>query len=290
MSFLDIRFLTFALFIHFMLSTIWAFLLALFLVKGLRRKFIMLGSALTFLSGPLGYILIVLFYLAVRLYKNKRTNIAVVRNERQLRVKLENPFGEGSIFKQIALPTVLYMSKTYKPTTIMQLRNTVSSKNDETRLLAFTHLTNIETELVQKISMLKKKLEQANKDELFHILISLGELYWEFVFMGLAEKELEDFYLSQAEEYLKRALQIEENALAYFLLGRISLRRGDFAQAEKNLLRAYQLGFPKERLASYLIEALYRNRSFKKLMELREEFKGLYYYDPKAGSIVEVWL
>jgi len=47
---------------------------------------------------------------------------------------------------------------------------------------------------------------------------SLGELYWELVYLNIPEQELIPFYLNEALRYIKQALEIEENPKFYFFL------------------------------------------------------------------------
>lgn len=67
---------------------------------------------------------------------------------------------------------------------------------------------------------------------------------------------------------LKSAVQADtENGAARFELGQLQLTLGDFASAEKELVRAKQLGFPPEKIYPYLARALNGQNAFKRVID-----------------------
>ena len=67
---------------------------------------------------------------------------------------------------------------------------------------------------------------------------------------------------------LKSAVQADtESGIARFELGQLQLNLGDFASAEKELLRAKQLGLPAERIYPLLARALNGQNAFKRVID-----------------------
>ncbi|WP_147425001.1 tetratricopeptide repeat protein [Hydrogenivirga caldilitoris] len=198
----------------------------------------------------------------------------------------------GESLGQIRNPVmVLYMSKTYNPVAISYLKESVADEEDEVRLTAFATLSRIESEIVERINLFKKDLEKVKgKRERFAVLFSLAELYWEIVYLNIADRELQEFYLAEAEKYALQALELKEDPRMEFLLVRIYLHKGDYDNAAEHLERAERLGFPKERLIPYLLEVLYKRGDFKRMFEVVNKFRGIMPSEPKAASIIRVWM
>ncbi len=282
------------LFLYSLLHSTASFLLAssfaMFSKKFSKKEVIIVLGLTISLSGPLGYIVATVVYLFI--ISTKRRVVFIERLSREfLSVgKTEKVLGGEAFVLSKSLKTLFYVGKEYKPYTVKFLKEAVSWENDEARLFAFSTLSGIETDLANRITTLKANLERAkDEQERFSIFLSLAELNWEFVFMGIADEELVPFYLNQAEEYLEKALQIKEEPKACFLLARLSLRKRDFERAKECLLKAMELGFPKERLAPYLIEVLYYKKDFKELSRLLKDLKEVYYPDYRTSTIMRVW-
>ncbi|EDP76232.1 hypothetical protein [Hydrogenivirga sp. 128-5-R1-1] len=278
--------------LHVSASVIVAASLRPLLPRRLRRGSFWAFSLLTSLSGPVGFLLMVAIYMALTfrrveampLYENVSTEIMpeVEFSGRKI--------GEASL-KANNPRIVLYMSKTPHPLAVRYLKEAVSSEEDEVRLVAFATLSFLEKEIMDKIGSLKESLKSIyREEELFSTYLSLAELYWELVYLNISDKELEEFYLDEVSRYGEEALSIKDSPKAHFLLGRLYLRRRNIELAEKHLTRAVELGFPEERVVTYLLEILYVKRDYKRLFELSSKFSHVLPTDPRAASIMRVWI
>jgi len=280
------------LLLHAVASLLISILIKLFLRKGSNRGAVRVFTLLIFLSGPAGFILSILAYVALSLRKIELTPLyESVSHEIVPEVEFEGR-KVGEAFGQIKSPNiVVYMSRAQHPLAVRYLKEAVSSPEDEVRLVAFGTLTAMEKDLMEKVGTLKSALEEAkDKREIFSIHSSLAELYWELVYLGISDKELEGFYMDEARKHAMEALKLNESARIHFLLGRIYLRTRSVDRAQEHLLKAWKLGFPKERLLTYLLEVYYLKRDFKSLFVLTENVKGALPPDPKSASILRIWI
>jgi len=256
-----------------------------------RLRVILLFAAFVGCTGPLGFVGSVFLYLF--LLKRKRPEIPLERvSEEELLIpEVERrAFGEATAEK-LNDKLVLFLMKSLNPVAFRYLRRAVSSEDDEVRLIAFSVLSNMEKEIFSKINSLLGELERAGEEEeRFRILSTIAELYWELVFLNIADEELADFYLKTAMEYAGEALKIKKEGKLLFLMGRISLRRGKVDEAERYLREALRMGFPPEKVVPYLMEVFFRKREIEKVFEVAELVRGKLIPDIKASSIVKVWV
>ncbi|HHW20815.1 tetratricopeptide repeat protein [Thermodesulfovibrio thiophilus] len=259
--------------------------------KTFNKKIFWLLFCSIYFTGPIGIVGSFIFYLI--LLKQYREFISIYES-----VNIENvpnvtfkkrEIGEGIL--QITNPkVVVYMSKFTHPVSVNFLKNFTKNDNDEIRLLAFSTLLNMEKNIIDQINLLNNQLENIkNKGKKCYIFYSLGELYWELVYLNIPEQELIPFYLNEALRYIKQALEIEENPKFYFLLGRIYLKLNEIDSAQDAFYKALKLGFPEERVVIYLLEVYYIKKDFLEIFNILKKFKNFKPLDYKTESILKVW-
>ena len=289
LHYVEILLLYFA--IHLGVSLILVSSLRPFMPTHLKRGFIYAFASLIFLSGPGGFILSLLLYIFL-LFKGAQVLPLYENVSTELTPEVE--FGgrkAGESFGQVKNPNmVMYMSKVRHPLAVRYLKEAISSQDDEVRLVAFASLSSMEKDLMDKIAALKDSLKESlDKKDLFSIHLSLSELYWELVYLNISDAELSDFYLGEVEKHALSALEIREDPKVHFLLGRLYLRKREVDKAEHHLTRSLELGFPEERLATYLLEVYFVRKDFKRLFELADRFRGVIPTDHTSASILRVW-
>ncbi|NPA32233.1 MAG: hypothetical protein GXO04_01255 [Aquificae bacterium] len=260
--------------------------------RAVRRKTKLPFFLLVYFFGPLGFLGGVFVLLALYL---KRRDVTFLYESLSSEISPEIEFKgrkAGESFGRIKSPKmVMYMSKVLHPLAIRYLKEAVSSPDDEVRLIAFSRISTLEKDIMNRIGEMTQMLEKAqSKTERFSLLLSIAELYWELVYLGISDEELEHFYANSAKQYAKKALELRKSGRASFLLGRISLREGELDEAERFLLFALRSGFPKERVAPYLLEVYFRKKDFNTLFERAKEFKGLIPPEHRSATILRVWV
>ncbi|WP_406616469.1 hypothetical protein [Candidatus Caldatribacterium sp.] len=278
-----------------MLLSLWiasvavAFLVAFFLSRRYGVRVFFVVPALTGVGGPLGFLLSLLLLGVLQTRGSGSLPFEVFASETMLFETFRGRrLGEGGAL--IARPDVaVYLSRNVNPLSLTRLRHFIFSQEEETRLVAFTTLHRMENSLSSEVDRLLRELATTEGEKRFAVLATLAELYSEFVFLGLADKELEDFYLRTAERYAEEALTLRESGKHCYLLGRILLRRGEAKRAEQYLTLAIQSGFPKERVVPYLLECAYMRRDFAQIVSMARLARDLCFVDQRAWSIVMFW-
>ncbi|WP_461828701.1 tetratricopeptide repeat protein [Aquifex sp.] len=244
-----------------------------------------------FLTGPLGVFGGLLLY--VMLLKRKRVSLPVEKlflEEIIIPEVEKRTFGEA-VGEKLNEKLILLLTKFPSSQAMQLLKRALAVDKDEVRLIAFATISRMEKEIFERINILLKELERAkDEEELFRIYASLAELYWEPVFLNIADEELEEFYLKTALEYGLKALEIREDEKLLFLIGRIYLRLKEYDKAEHFLIKATEKGMPLEKVAPYLMEVYFVRRDWEALKELSSYLRERVIPDAKALSIIRVWV
>jgi len=278
---------------HLAASFLMATVILPFVPARYRRKkvrLILFFWSFIFFSGPAGFVggLLTYFYL----WKRKSPELPAERIiPEELPIPEPEPPEVGeAVGQRLNEKLVIYLMKFTNPVAIRFLKKALSSSDDEVRLLAFSVITSTEKEIMDRIYAFLRELERArSEEERFRLYAAVGEMYWELVFLNIADEELRDFYLKTALDYLLKALEIKEEGKTLFLTGRIYLKLGDEVRAEYYLIRSTERGFPLEKVAPYLMEVYYRRRDFEKVFLVAERVRDKVIPDMRALSILKVW-
>ncbi|RUM32419.1 MAG: hypothetical protein DSY32_00065 [Aquifex sp.] len=277
---------------HGIASLLIAIALKLILPKRYKEGSIKTFFAVIFFTGFLGYALALVVYLYLLLERHALPPVyEPVSQEDIPEISFKGrKLGEGAAY-QLNPKTVLYLTQFNHPAALNLLKKVVSSRNDELRLTAFSVIYNLEKTLIERISILKESMEKTKSEiEYFSVLSLLAELYWEIVYTGLADKELEKFYLHEALSYVKRALDIREEPKLLYLTGRIYLRLKEWDKAKEYLLKALEKGFSPERVIPYLIEVLFYKKDFKGIFSLAEKYSKVTPADFRTMYLLRMWI
>ncbi|PMS23904.1 hypothetical protein C0Z18_01755 [Trinickia dabaoshanensis] len=146
-------------------------------------------------------------------------------------------------------------------TTGALLRELLADPVDDLRLLAYGTLDQAENEIVRKISDSKEALRlTASDDERRALHRRLAELHFELVYQQLAQGDVYQHTLKQADGHARQAQALpggEHDAALWLLRARLALAQHRPDAAAPLLERASELGFPRERLLPWLAEAAF---------------------------------
>ena len=197
---------------------------------------------------------------------------------------LDSQFGESiSSDEKIKSLKILYDSNAQG--NIGKIQHFLADDSDETRLYAFALVSSFEKRLNQQIKELQEKIAYTHSDEQKErLFFELAQVYWQFIFHGVANKQLVTFYTEKIEKILEN---INLNASAFILLGKIKIFNKEYNLAEEYFYRAIELGIPKKSLYTFFAEIKYAQRKYNAIAQyiLPEEFD----IDLRLKPLVSVW-
>jgi len=206
----------------------------------------------------------------------------------------------GKAQKSIKLKLISFLSEFKAKETIHIIKTLLSEKDDEIRLMSFGIINKIETKIIreikEKLDMLETKLDNLEKAYLYK---DLAKLYWELVYLEIADKEIEKFLLEKVKYYIEESKKFGlEDAEILFLEGRVlleifkennSLEKTYLEQALNKFSEAIKYKYPKEKVYPYIAEIYFYKKEYKKLKEILQEIKDIAKYDFKLYPILKVW-
>jgi hypothetical protein len=197
---------------------------------------------------------------------------------------LDSQFGETiSSDEKIKSLKILYDSNAQG--NIGKIQHFLADDSDETRLYAFALVSSFEKRLNQQIKELQEKIAYTHAEEQKErFAFELAQVYWQFIFHGVANNQLATFYTEKIEKILKN---IDMNASAFILLGKIQIFNKEYNLAEEYFSKAVELGVPKTALYTFFAEIKYGQRKYDAIAQyiLPEEFD----IDLRLKPLIPVW-
>jgi tetratricopeptide (TPR) repeat protein len=207
--------------------------------------------------------------------------------------------GEGSVHARLNTPSLSpdirmkallsanAMSSRYS---IPMLKALLGDAADDLRLLAYGMLDNREKTLNALIHAVLKKLRDCSNADLQQLYQKqLAELYWTFAYENLAEGDMLNYMLQQAEHYTRGALAIKPDGDLWIQLAQILARQSLRTESRAAFEQALALGMPVVRIQPYLAELAFLDNDYPRvrahLKTMREHNE-----DPQAVNIVSFWL
>ena len=148
------------------------------------------------------------------------------------------------------------------------LKSVLSDKNDEIRLLAFSIYSKEEDKINKEILIRLEKLKTAKEEKKARLYMELGELYWEFIFLQIADSELKNFYMDLAMNYFQKSLEIKEIKEVYFYIGRIYLFKKDLEKAKEYFFKDIN-----SKTIPYVAEIFFNEKKFDDVKDLIESLR-----------------
>jgi len=249
------------------------------------------------LIGVLLTIIMLLFGLSWATHRISRPSYEIVYFEEQasqfpmvysefhegiLALKSEN-HGDITSDEKIKSLKILYDSNAQG--NIGRIQHFLSDSSDETRLYAFALISTFEKALNQRIKELQEKISYAHSPEYkerYHF--ELAQVYWQFIFHGVASEQLTGFYTQKIEDILH---DIKSNSSAFILLGKIKIFNKEYDDAERYFYKAIELGTPKEAMFTFLAEIKYSQKKYNEISKyiLPSEFN----IDLRLKPLIQVW-
>jgi len=282
---------------------LFSLLLILFLPKKYREYrteififFVVINVGLLFI-GILLTLIMVLFGFSWATNRISRPSYETVYFEEQVAqypmvysefhegvLALNSKFGESiTADEKIKSLKILYDSNAQD--NIGKIQHFLSDSSDETRLYAFALVSSFEKNLNHQIKELQKKISLVdNSIEKEKLNFELALVYWQFIFHGVANRQLTTFYTNKIEKILE---DINSNSSAFVLLGKIQIFNKEYDRAEEYFNRAIELGTPTKSLSTFFAEIKYGQRKYDSISKyiLPDEFD----IDLRLKPLISVW-
>jgi polysaccharide biosynthesis protein PelE len=292
--------------LHAAASAVIAQLVLLFLPKHYRRpKLAVLGLffLLAFFVPLLTFVTLVAIVLTARFFSKASIYYPFVKVELPQftlgSAGIRNSLGEGAIRTRLnttSLPTEVRMKALLSAQamsarySVPMLKELLGDEADDLRLLAYGMLDNREKTLNSLIHDLQLKLESCHEAGLCQLYSKqLAELYWAFAYEHLAEGDMLDYMLTQAEQYARAALETGADGDLWVLLAQILIKQEKPKEAETAFDQAIALGMPVTRIQPYLAELAYQRHDYR---SVRAHLKLIPFNNqiPQIANIQRFWL
>ncbi|MGH1357670.1 MAG: hypothetical protein ACRBC3_02795 [Burkholderiaceae bacterium] len=150
------------------------------------------------------------------------------------------------------------------------LRQLLADPIEDIRLLAYGMIDGKEKTIGMRILSEESRLESTTDSEaLYGCNKRLAELYWELAYQKLVQGDMLVHTCNQARHHALEAVAAhDEDAGLWFLLTRVAIELREPDEAETALIRARELGFPRDQLIPYEAELAFLQRRFREIPQL----------------------
>lgn len=262
---------------------------------------------IVFATPIVSYVALLILYFVLKKQQPRKIypfkNLNLWKELEELKIP-KRKFGEAAIIELVRntnipaekrLKAFIFLTEIISPETVELLKIGLSDPNDEIRLLCFSELSKIEKKITTSIHYYLNILKIAKDDrEYLDALENLAKSYWEAVYLGIGDEELNNFYINQTYKYALQAIEFAESKdlkvdpHIILILGKIELIKGDYERAEKLLNSVLDTNIPKFEVLPSLAKLYYEKGEFSKIKNL---FKSYPYvkYDFDLYPIYSLW-
>ncbi|MGC8768208.1 tetratricopeptide repeat protein [Calditerrivibrio sp.] len=211
--------------------------------------------------------------------------------------KIKRVFGESAARSiigpknyKIKLLSIISTIKTKETLSVVQ--NGIGDENDEIRLTSFSIINKFTSKINNIIKNKIEDFEKATDNNLKSQLakdIAIG--YWDLVYYGLSDKELEKYVYSMIEHYTNISISLNpSDPEIIFIKGKLSLFQNNLNDAEKYLNMALQNGYQEEKIYPYLAELYFYKRDYLRTKEIINKIALMQRLDPKLQTVINMWM
>lgn len=169
------------------------------------------------------------------------------------------------------------------------IREMLADPSDDVRLVAYGILDGREKRINARIQAARAQLEGADPTGRLLANRELAELYWELVYQGLVQGDLQKHAVAQARVHFDAALALApDDAALWALGGRLANFAGQYERAWHAFSRAVDFGLPEVRVLPYLAEVAFRMRRFDRVRQLLERIaQGS--HTQRMAQVIDYW-
>ncbi len=204
--------------------------------------------------------------------------------------QIKREFGEGAIFEfiknknfptELRLKAFLVVSQIKTPEMIKLLKIGLSDEVDEIRLLCFSVLDGLEKILNEKLSFF---LEQSNKKDDIKNNKQIAKLYWEFVYLGLADDEFVDVLLKQIMVKIKEVLKYKQDEEMLLMYAKILFYQKKLDESLHIFLKIGE----NSKTIPFLMEIYFYKKEYNKIQELAIKYPEIKFLE-KFYFVYRFW-
>jgi vacuolar-type H+-ATPase subunit D/Vma8 len=169
---------------------------------------------------------------------------------------------------------------------IGKIKHFLSDSSDETRLYAFALVSSFEKKLNDRITEIHNKIrDEEDGNILENHIFELAQIYWQFIYHGVADEQLTGFYTKKIEVILH---SITQKPNAFVLLGKIHIFNKKYYEAQEAFDKAIELGVPQNAISTFLAEIKYGQKKYNEVSKyiLPKQFN----FDLRLKPLVNIWI
>lgn len=169
------------------------------------------------------------------------------------------------------------------------IRGMLADPSDDVRLVAYGILDGREKAVNARILAARAQLSGDDPLGRLQAEKELAELYWELVYQGLVQGDLQKHAAAQARMHFDNALALApEDAALWALGGRLAIFAGQYERAWHAFNRAMDFGLPEVRMLPYLAEVAFRTRRFDQVRALLERIAKTS-HTQRMAQVIDYW-
>jgi len=218
-------------------------------------------------------------------FESQITEFPIVYSKFQEGILLMEGKHRDELSSEIKIKSLKILYDSNSQGNIGKIKKFLSDNSDETRLYAFALVSTFEKKLNDRITAVHDRLkDEIDPDKLENHIFELGQLYWQFIYHGVADEQLSGFYTKKIEIVLA---SITRNPNAFMLLGKINILNKRFDKAQEAFDKAIELGVPKRAISTFLAEIKYEQKKYNEVSQyiLPKEFN----LDLRLKPLVNIW-
>jgi len=170
------------------------------------------------------------------------------------------------------------------------LQEALKDPVDDVRLFAYSVLDSKETRINERITDLLSGIDKLEGFDKARSHYALAQNYWEMAFLGLATGNSLDYVLEQAEKHALLSASLGWSGPDIeFMIGRIYLRRKNYAEAEKAFCSSMAHGALESAILPFLSEIAFEQRKFIAVREILEQLDDCCDGHSPIPAVVQSW-
>ncbi|MFK7890614.1 MAG: hypothetical protein AB8B63_07340 [Granulosicoccus sp.] len=170
------------------------------------------------------------------------------------------------------------------------LRQAMRHDDERIRLTAYNALDSKVTNLNRTIQELEASLQFKDADQRSDTWLRIASNYWELLTLSGSEPVARAQLLSKAAAAATCAVKsMPRSRNAQFVLGRISLARGNTRIAKVSLERSRELGMPADKVIPYLAECAFVEKDVKRVERLLSQLSPAAVVYPPLSAVANFW-